>query len=33
MTISEREEKVLKQLENDVKEKEMMEERLKGWRF
>jgi hypothetical protein len=33
MTISEREEKALKQLENAVKEQEMMEERLKGWRF
>jgi len=33
MTISEREEKALKQLENTVKEQEMMEERLKGWRF
>jgi len=33
MTISEREEKALKQLENAVKEQEMMEQRLKGWRF
>ena len=31
MTISEREEKALKQLENAVKEQEMMEERLKGY--
>jgi len=33
MTISEREEKALKQLENAVKEQEIMEQRLKGWRF
>jgi hypothetical protein len=30
MTISEREEKALKQLENAVKEQNMMEERLHG---
>jgi hypothetical protein len=30
MTISEREEKALKQLENAVKEQNMMEERLRG---
>ena len=32
MTISEREEKELKQLENTVKEQQMMEQRLRGWR-
>ena len=31
MTISEREEKALKQLENALKEQNMMEERLKGY--
>jgi DNA polymerase-4 len=33
MTMEEREEKALKQLENAIKEQKMMEERLKGWRF
>ena len=32
MTVSEREEKALKQLENALKEQNMMEERLRGWR-
>jgi hypothetical protein len=31
MTISEREEKALKQLENALKEQNMMEERLRGY--
>jgi hypothetical protein len=31
MTSTEREEKALKQLENAVKEQEMMEERLRGY--
>jgi DNA polymerase-4 len=33
MTAFEREEKVIKQLENDLKEKNLMEERLRGWRY
>jgi DNA polymerase-4 len=33
MTIGEREEKALKQLENAIKEQNMMEEKLKGWRY
>jgi hypothetical protein len=31
MTVTEREEKALKQLENALKEQKMMEERLKGY--
>jgi DNA polymerase-4 len=32
LTVNEREEKAIKQLENAIKEQDMMEERLKGWR-
>ena len=31
MTVNEREEKTLKQLENAIKEQNMMEERLRGY--
>jgi DNA polymerase-4 len=33
MTEGERDEKALKQLENALKEQNMMEERLRGWRY